>query len=116
LALIGPHRIPDHKSIWIGLQSIYGLGRVLSKRVCERAALPLERKVSELSDDERMQLFDIIRNEYVIDDDLRREIGSHIQRLKTIRCYRGVRHELGMPVRGQRNRNRKKYRGKAPSR
>jgi small subunit ribosomal protein S13 len=94
------HIIPDNKPIWIGLTMVYGIGRPLSKQILDKHGINFLKKTKELSDDEMKILSDEIKD-MVVENDLRREVGNHIKRLKEIKCYRGMRHNLGLPVRGQ---------------
>jgi small subunit ribosomal protein S13 len=95
--------IPDHKSIWIGLTAIYGVGRIRSKKVLEDLKIDHMKKVSEISEEEQKKILDGLK-EYILENDLKREVSTNIKRLKEIKCYRGMRHNLGLPVRGQNTR------------
>src|SRR5262249_676493 len=68
----------------------------------EKVKLPLDRRVSQLSDAEVLQIREVIDRDYVVEGDLRRETGINIKRLMDLGCYRGLRHRRGLPVRGQR--------------
>ncbi len=67
--------------------------------------MPLETKVKDLSPEQQKEITDILKD-MVLENDLRREIGGHIKRLKEIKCYRGIRHNMWLPVRGQNTRKR----------
>lgn len=82
------------------MTAIYGVGLSRSKSVLQKLNIALEKKVADLSEEEQKALTDEIK-EYIVENDLRREVASHIKRLKEIKCYRGMRHNLGLPVRGQ---------------
>lgn len=99
LRLMG-HVIPDNKSIWIGLTTIYGIGRERSETLLTKVGVDMMKKVKDLSDDDEKKISDELK-EYVLENDLKREVMSNIKRLKEIKCYRGMRHNLGLPVRGQ---------------
>lgn len=99
------HLIPDSKAIWIGLTAVYGIGLAVSKEILEKLHIPLEKKVGELTEKEQKDITDELKGR-LLENDLRREIGGHIKRLKEIKCYRGMRHNLGLPVRGQNTRKR----------
>ena len=99
------HLIPDNKAIWIGLTYVYGIGLSTSRTILEKMDIPLEKKVKDLSEEEQKALTDTLK-EMLLENDLRREVGGHIKRLKEIKCYRGMRHNLGLPVRGQNTRKR----------
>ncbi len=99
LRLMG-HVIPDNKSIWIGLTTIYGIGRERSETLLTKVGVDMMKKVKDLNDDDEKKISDELK-EYVLENDLKREVMSNIKRLKEIKCYRGMRHNLGLPVRGQ---------------
>ena len=95
--------IPANKRIDIALRYIYGIGPVNAKEILERANIdPLDPREGF----DRTQLSQIVHaiqeGKYVIEGDLRRELGMNLKRLQGIKCYRGVRHLRGLPVRGQR--------------
>lgn len=99
LRLMG-HVIPDHKSIWIGLTAIYGVGRKKSQTILDNVGIDFMTKVKNLSDEQEKKISDELQK-YVLENDLKRDVMTHIKRLKEIKCYRGMRHNLGLPVRGQ---------------
>jgi small subunit ribosomal protein S13 len=68
----------------------------------EKTGIPLERRVSQLSDQEVLQIREMIDRDYIVEGDLRRETAMNIKRLMDLGCYRGLRHRRGLPVRGQR--------------
>jgi small subunit ribosomal protein S13 len=94
------HVLPDDKSIWIALTNIYGVGLVRSKKILEKTKINHLTKVAALNEDDQKKISDELKN-YVLESDLKREVASAIKRLKEIKCYRGMRHNLGLPVRGQ---------------
>lgn len=94
------HIIPDEKAVWVWLTSIYGIGFSRSSEILEKLGIPLEKKVKELDDNERKLINDELKN-YTLENDLRREVRASIKRLKEIKCYRGMRHNLWLPVRWQ---------------
>lgn len=93
--------LPNKKRIDIGLTYIFGIGRSLAKKILEQARVDKNKRVKDLTDKEIILLRDIIRNDYVIEGDLRKETSMNIKRLMEIGCYRGLRHRTGMPCRGQ---------------
>jgi small subunit ribosomal protein S13 len=97
------HVLPENKSIWIGLTTIYGIGQNRSRKILEKLDINYLKKVKDINEEEQKLIADELKN-YVIENDLRREIGFAIKRLKEIKCYRGMRHNLGLPVRGQNTR------------
>ena len=95
--------IPGEKRIDIALRYIYGIGPVNAKEVLERANIDPSIRAKDLTEAQLSQIVHAItEGKYVIEGDLRREIGMNLKRLQGIRCYRGVRHQRGLPVRGQR--------------
>ncbi len=102
MARIAGVNIPTQKRVVIALQYIHGIGPKFAKDICERVGLPLERRVSELTDAEVLQIREAIDRDYMVEGDLRREVAMNIKRLMDLGCYRGLRHRRGLPVRGQR--------------
>ncbi|MDZ4350498.1 MAG: 30S ribosomal protein S13 [Xanthomonadaceae bacterium] len=114
MARIAGVNLPVHKHVWVGLQSIYGIGRTRSQKICELAGVQPSTKVRDLSEPE----VEAIRAEigkFIVEGDLRREVGMSIKRLMDLGCYRGLRHRRGLPVRGQRTRTNARTR-KGPRR
>ncbi|MDT7897372.1 MAG: hypothetical protein OXFUSZZB_000397 [Candidatus Fervidibacter sp.] len=105
MARIAGVEIPDNKRLFVGLTYIYGVGRTLAVKACQAVGIDPMRKLSELSDEELARLRDYIERHYKVEGDLRREVAENIKRLIDIRCYRGLRHMAGLPVRGQRTRS-----------
>lgn len=101
------HIIPDEKVIWVWLTKVYGVGYSRSEKILEKLWIPPQKKVKDLDDSERKAINDELKN-YVLENDLRREVRSCIKRLKEIKCYRGMRHNLWLPVRGQKTRHNAK--------
>jgi len=102
LARIAGVNIPTNKRVEIALTYIHGIGRTLAKQICEKASIPFERRVNELSEQEVIQVRELIDHDYMVEGDLRREVAMNVKRLMDLRCYRGLRHRRGLPVRGQR--------------
>ena len=94
------HVLPEDKSIWIALTNIYGIGRSRSKKILDALKVPFMKKVKDISEDEQKKISDELQK-YVLENDLKREVASAIKRLKEIKCYRGMRHNLWLPVRWQ---------------
>jgi len=94
------HVLPEEKSIWIALTNIYGIGRSRSKKILEKIEISFMKKVKDISEDEQKKISDELQK-YVLESDLKREIASAIKRLKEIKCYRGMRHNVWLPVRWQ---------------
>jgi small subunit ribosomal protein S13 len=114
MARIAGVNLPAQKHVWVGLQSIFGIGRTRSQQVCEAAGVTPSTKIRDLSEPEVEALRAEI-GKYVIEGDLRREVGMSIKRLMDLGCYRGMRHRRGLPVRGQRTRTNARTR-KGPRR
>ena len=93
--------IPGEKQIEIALTYIYGIGRSLSRKILKEAGINSSRRASELKAEEIAKLKDIIDKNLKIEGELRRQILRDIKRLKDIKCWRGIRHIKGLPVRGQ---------------
>ncbi len=94
------HVLPEEKSIWIALTNIYGIGRERSKKILAALNIEIMKKVRDISEEEQKMISDELKK-YVLENDLKREVAAAIKRLKEIKCYRGMRHNLGLPVRGQ---------------
>ncbi len=94
------HVIPDAKNIWIGLTSVYGIGRPKSLEILTGLKINPNKKVKDISEEEEKMIVDVIK-EMNLENDLRREVNGFIKRLKEIKCYRGMRHNLWLPVRWQ---------------
>jgi small subunit ribosomal protein S13 len=94
--------LPPNKRAEVGLTYIYGIGRSRSSRILNKAAVSLDTRVRDLSEDELSRIRAILEAEGEIEGDLRKRIQMDIKRLMDIGCYRGLRHRRGLPVRGQR--------------
>ena len=103
MARIAGVNIPVHKHAWIGLTSIYGIGRSRARLICESAKVPSSTKVKNLSEAEVERLRAEVAK-FIVEGDLRREVAMSIKRLMDLGCYRGLRHRRGLPLRGQRTR------------
>ena len=101
MARIAGVNLPAQKHVWVGLQSIYGIGRTRSKKVCESAGVASNTKIRDLSETDVERLRAEI-GKFIVEGDLRRETAVNIKRLMDLACYRGLRHRKGLPVRGQR--------------
>ncbi len=98
------HVLPNNKSVGIALTYIYGIGNTTSKEVLDKVEIDFEAKIKDLSEEDRKKITDVVR-EMELENDLRREVSTSIKRLKEIRCRRGMKHNMWMPVRGQKTRN-----------
>jgi len=104
MARIAGVDLPRDKRVEIALTYIYGIGRSRSKEILAKAGVNPDTRVRDLTEDEVSKLREIIEKEYKVEGDLRKEVAMNIKRLIDIGCYRGIRHKLGLPVRGQRTR------------
>ncbi|HEX3441643.1 MAG TPA: 30S ribosomal protein S13 [Pseudolabrys sp.] len=102
MARIAGVNLPTNKRVLIALQYIHGIGPKIAKDIMANLSLPEERRVSQLSDSEVLQIRELIDRDYMVEGDLRREVSMNIKRLMDLGCYRGLRHRKGLPVRGQR--------------
>ena len=97
--------LPQNKRGEIALTYIYGIGRSNAKKILDEAGIDRDKKVKDWSDDEAAQIREIIGSNFKVEGDLRSEVQLNIKRLMDIGCYRGVRHRIGLPVRGQSTKN-----------
>ncbi len=104
MARIAGVELPRNKRAFIALTYIYGIGRSSALKILEKAGVDPMKKIGELTDEEISKIRDIINTEYKVEGALRSEVQMNIKRLMDIGCYRGLRHRLGLPVRGQRTR------------
>ncbi|TFG77818.1 MAG: 30S ribosomal protein S13 [Thermodesulfobacteriales bacterium] len=109
--------IPLDKRIEVGLTYIYGVGKVVSKDILKEAKIDVNTKSRDLTDQEVAAIREILETEYTVEGELRQEVQGNIRRLVEIGCYRGIRHRMGLPTRGQKTksnaRSRKGPRGTA---
>ena len=97
--------LPQNKRGEIALTYIYGIGRSASNSILSKACIDRDIKVKDWTDDQSAKVREIISTEYKVEGDLRTEIQLNIKRLMDIGCYRGIRHRIGLPVRGQSTKN-----------
>jgi small subunit ribosomal protein S13 len=114
LARIAGVNIPTNKRVVIALQYIHGIGQKKAQEIMEKVNIPQERRVSQLTDAEVLQIREVIDRDYMVEGDLRREVQLNIKRLQDLGCYRGLRHRRNLPVRGQRTHTNARTR-KGPS-
>jgi small subunit ribosomal protein S13 len=114
VARIAGVNIPTEKRVEVGLTYIHGIGPALARDICEKAAIPRERRVQQLTDDEVIRIRELIDSDYTVEGDLRRNTAMNIKRLMDLGTYRGLRHRKGLPVHGQRTHtNARTRKGKA---
>ena len=97
--------LPQNKRGEIALTYIFGIGRSSAKKILEKAGVDVNIKVQDWTDDQAAKVREVIGNDYKVEGDLRSEIQLNIKRLMDIGCYRGIRHRIGLPVRGQSTKN-----------
>jgi small subunit ribosomal protein S13 len=102
VARIAGVNIPTNKRVVIALQYIHGIGEKNANEIMEKVHIPHERRVSQLTDQEVLQIREVIDRDYIVEGDLWRETAMNIKRLMDLGCYRGLRHRKGLPVNGQR--------------
>ncbi len=102
MARIASIDIPNEKRVEYGLTYIYGIGHTSSMQILTKTGVSPDTRCKDLTESEVAQLREVIEAEYVVEGDLRREVGMNIKRLMDIGCYRGIRHRRNLPVRGQR--------------
>ena len=105
MARIAGVDLPRDKRIEIALTYIYGIGLTTSQKLLKMVGVNPDTRTRDLTEDEVVKLRDIIDKEAIVEGDLRRERQMAIKRLVDIGCYRGRRHRLGLPVRGQNTKN-----------
>jgi small subunit ribosomal protein S13 len=105
MARIAGIDLPKQKRGEIGLTYIYGIGKSSAQRILAEAGIDVNKKVQDWTDAEQKQIREIISKQFVIEGELRSEVQMSIKRLMDIGCYRGVRHRLGLPLRGQSTKN-----------
>ncbi|GBD10880.1 30S ribosomal protein S13 [bacterium HR23] len=104
MALVAGVNIPDNKRVTIALRALYGIGPTLAERIVQQAGIAGNPKVRELTEEQLARIRDIIDKNYKVEGNVRREVQMNIRRKIEIRCYQGLRHQRGLPVRGQRTR------------
>ena len=102
MARIAGVNLPTGKRVVIALQYIHGIGQLRAKKIVEELKIPAERRVNQLTDQEVLQIREVIDRDYMVEGDLRRDVAMNIKRLMDLGAYRGLRHRRGLPVRGQR--------------
>lgn len=105
--------IPERDRIEYGLTKIYGIGWSRASKILEKLSIDKYKRVKDLTEDEIRKINEFLKENFKLEGELREEIKENIERLKQIRCYKGIRHMQNLPVRGQRTRsNARTKRGK----
>ena len=110
MARIAGIDLPKNKRGEIGLTYIYGIGRSTSQNILSKAGIDWNKKVQDWNDDEQNAIRTIINDSIKVEGALRSEVQMNIKRLMDIGCYRGIRHRVGLPVRGQSTKNNSRTR------
>lgn len=97
--------LPQNKRGEIALTYIYGIGRSSASNILKAAGVDKDIKVQDWTDDQAAAVREVIQRDYKVEGDLRTEVQLNIKRLMDIGCYRGIRHRIGLPVRGQSTKN-----------
>ena len=110
MARIAGIDLPRNKRGELGLTYIYGIGRSRSREILDKAKVDYNTKVDQWNDDQLAAIRQIINDDYKIEGELRSEVQMNIKRLMDIGCQRGIRHRVGLPLRGQRTKNNSRTR------
>ena len=97
--------LPQNKRGEIGLTYIYGIGRSSARKILEGAGIDLNKKVKDWTDEEAAVIRQALNSDFTVEGELRTEVHMNIKRLMDIGCYRGIRHRVGLPLRGQHTKN-----------
>lgn len=116
MARIAGVDLPSHKRIEVALTYVYGIGRPRSRQILQQIRIDLDKPVKDLTEQEITALRKEIEAKYQVEGDLRRKVQNDIARLKAVKSYRGARHAVGLPVRGQKTRsNARTWKGPRPA-
>ena len=96
--------IPNDKKVAIALTYLYGVGPKVAREACVKNNIDTEKPARDLDEDELSRLSTLLERDYTVEGPLRRLTSQNINRLREIKCYRGMRHRMSLPVRGQRTR------------
>jgi len=97
--------LPKNKRGEVGLTYIFGIGRSSAKKILEKAGVSVDVQVKDWNDDQISEIRKVINDEFKVEGELRSSVQLNIKRLMDIGCYRGIRHRIGLPVRGQSTKN-----------
>jgi small subunit ribosomal protein S13 len=115
MARIAGVDLPKRERVVIGLTRIYGIGRSISEKILAYTGVEGDIRVKDLNDEQIIKIRNVIDREYKVEGDRKREVAGDVRRLMDIGCYRGLRHRLGLPARGQRTKTNARTR-KGPKR
>lgn len=102
MARIAGVDLPKSKIAEIGLTSIYGIGRSVSRKILAEAGIDANKRIKDFTDEDEAKIRAIIERDYTVEGELKKEVSLNIKRLMEINCFRGQRHKRKLPVRGQR--------------
>ncbi len=94
--------IPNDKQVQYSLTYLYGVGINVAREVCDKLGIEPTRLASELGEDDLSRIAAMLERDFTVEGPLRRQVTQNISRLREVKCYRGIRHRVGLPVRGQR--------------
>jgi small subunit ribosomal protein S13 len=94
--------LPNDRKTVVSLTYLYGVGNQTARDLCHKAGVDPDKRARDLTDEEVSRIATILERDYVVEGPLRRQVQQNISRLRDIKCYRGIRHRVGLPVRGQR--------------
>jgi small subunit ribosomal protein S13 len=94
--------IPDEKRIVVSLTYIYGIGHTMAKRILEELEITSLKRTKDLTEEEKNKIREYVEKKIRVEGELKHVVRSNVKRLKEIGCYRGIRHQRGLPTRGQR--------------
>lgn len=104
MALVAGINIPDFKRVEFALRHVYGIGPTLARKVVQEVGIENNPRVRDMTEEQLARMRETVDRGYKVEGDLRREVQMNIRRKIEIRCYQGIRHSRGLPVRGQRSR------------
>lgn len=93
--------IPNDKKVAIALTYLYGVGPNIARAACVKTNIDANKSARDLDEDELSRLSALLERDYTVEGPLRRQVSQNINRLREVRCYRGLRHRMSLPVRGQ---------------
>ena len=105
MARVAGLEIPNDKRVWVSLMNVYGIGETSAKKICSETKIDANMLVKDLSESELDTIRGYLDKNFEVEGELRQKIFRNIKRLKDIKSYRGIRHKIGLPVRGQRTRH-----------
>lgn len=105
MARVAGIEIPNEKKLWVSLMNVYGIGKSSALKICKEINIDENTVVKDLSESQLDSIRGYLDKNFEVEGELRQKIFRDIKRLKDTRSYRGIRHKLGLPVRGQRTRH-----------